>query len=191
MDYKSVIEHNFLQHLQVASMYGPCVDPASEAAQKIVQCLRSGGKILICGNGGSASDANHLAAEFINRYLKDRAPLPAVSLASNPSNLTSTGNDYSFDLVFSKQVEALGNRGDILIAISTSGKSKNIIAALRAAREKKIHSILFTGNAKTESSRLADTLIPVPSSQTPRIQELHLILYHCICEIAESELFGE
>src|SRR3989339_1637342 len=124
-------------------------ESAEGACRKIAQCLRDGGKLLICGNGGSAADSNHLAAEFINRYAKERRPLGAISLAANASNITSIANDYSFEEVFSKQVSALAGKGDILIAISTSGKSPNILAAINAAKAKGVFSILFTGNVKT------------------------------------------
>ncbi len=189
---KKIIYENFSSHLKalgLASSDSGLVDSVATACEKIVSCFKSGGKLLLCGNGGSASDANHLAAEFVNRYLKERRPLPAISLASNPANLTSIGNDYSFDLVFSKQVQALGAEGDILIAISTSGKSRNIIEALKSAKAAKIYSILFTGSAKTEAAKLADLALAVPSASTPRIQEIHLLLYHCICESVESGLF--
>jgi D-sedoheptulose 7-phosphate isomerase len=184
-----IIEKNFSEHQKVVNESLDLSPIITKASEKILDCIKNGGKILICGNGGSAADSNHLAAEFINRYLIERLPLPAISLASNQSNLTSIGNDYSFDLVFSKQVDALGKSGDILIAISTSGLSKNIVEAIKSAKKKSMFSILFTGNAITEASKLSDIAIQVPSPYTPRIQEIHLLLYHCICEIVERELF--
>jgi len=185
-----IIEQNFLQHIETATNYKELIEPASKTAEKILECLNNNGKILLCGNGGSAADANHLAAEFINRYKKDRNPIPAISLSANPSNITATGNDYSFDFVFSKQIEALGNKDDVLIAISTSGKSKNIIEALKSAEKKGIYTVLFTGNNDSDATKICNLAIKVPSTETPRIQEIHLILYHSICEIVE-EKFSE
>lgn len=181
-------EKNFENHLKVASDNSNLIESASKAAEKILESINAGGKILICGNGGSASDANHLAAEFINKYKKDRKPLPAISLAANPSNITAIGNDYSFDLVFSKQVQAIGNKGDVLIAISTSGKSQNILEAIKIAKTKGLFTILFTGNNSEEATTISDLVLGVPSDDTPRIQEIHLILYHSICEIIEDQL---
>lgn len=189
-----IIKENFSAHLAAVNASASdrnLILSCEQAAEKIIECFRRGGKLIICGNGGSAADANHLAAEFINRYTNDRAPLPAISLAANPSNITSIGNDYSFDMVFSKQVEALGREGDILIAISTSGSSKNIIEAIRAAKRKSVYSILFTGSRKTPACEIADLVVAVPSAETPRIQEMHILLFHCICGIVESELFGK
>jgi D-sedoheptulose 7-phosphate isomerase len=183
---KETAERNFEEHIRLASACSELALPASEAAAKIKECLKNGGKIMICGNGGSAADANHLAAEFINRYRKERESLAAISLAANTSALTATGNDYSFDRVFSRQVEGLGRKGDILIAISTSGKSANITAALKAAAKKGIFTILFTGNAETEATGAAGLCIKVPSQDTPRIQEMHLVLFHSICEMVEG-----
>jgi D-sedoheptulose 7-phosphate isomerase len=184
-----IIENNFSEHQKVLADSLNLSPIIVKTAQKILDCIKNGGKILICGNGGSAADSNHLAAEFINKYLINRLPLPAISLTSNQSNLTSIGNDYSFDLVFSKQVDALGKSGDILIAISTSGLSKNILEAIKSAKKKSMFSIIFTGNKTTEASKISDLAIHVPSQSTPRIQEIHLLIYHCICEIVERELF--
>ena len=188
----NVFEKNIRSHIEVAKKISAdkqALDSTLKAVEKIISSIRSGGKMLICGNGGSAADANHLAAEFINRYLKERAPIAAISLCANTSNITSIGNDYSFDLVFSKQVEALGKKNDVLIAISNSGKSKNIIEDIKAEKEKGVYSILFTGSGKNECSKLADLSIHVPSDSTPRVQEMHLVLYHVICEMVESETF--
>ena len=186
MDSKK-IEKNFSEHLEVVTEFSSLVEPTGKVAEKIIESFKNGGKVLICGNGGSAADSNHLAAEFINRYKKDRAPLPAISLVDNSSNLTSIGNDYSFDLVFSKQVEALATENDILICISTSGNSKNILEALKKAKEKKVFTILFTGKSGGEAASKCDLVLKVPSDNTPRIQEIHLILYHSICELVEEE----
>ena len=187
-DFAKTIKQNFEEHARVVSYNEEIAQKTAVAVQKIVSCFKNGGKLLICGNGGSAADANHLAAEFINKYMLERRPLPAISLSANQSNITAIGNDYSFDLVFSKQVEALAGKEDILIAISTSGKSKNVLEALKAAKKKSIFTILFTGANKSACSALSDISIHVPSTSTPRVQEYHLVLYHCICGLVENEI---
>ena len=186
-EIRKKILKNFKEHHSVLEKTEATFQATEKTAEKIISCFKNNGKLLICGNGGSASDSNHLAAEFVNKYMKDRKPLPAISLAANTSNITAIGNDYSFDYTFSKQVEALGNGNDVLICISTSGKSKNIIEALKTAKKKKIFAVLFTGSSKTQAGELADIVIAVPSTSSPRILEMHLLLYHCICEIVESE----
>ncbi len=158
------------------------------AADRIVASIRDGGKLLVLGNGGSAADAQHIAAEFLGRYLLERHPLPAVALNDNTSTLTAIGNDYSFAEVFSRQVAGLGRHGDVLIAITTSGQSENVLAAVETAREIGITTIGLTGGS---GGRLADTVdlcITVPSASTPRIQEAHTLVAHLICELAERAL---
>ncbi len=158
------------------------------AADRIVASIRDGGKLLVLGNGGSAADAQHIAAEFLGRYLLERHPLPAVALNDNTSTLTAIGNDYSFAEVFSRQVAGLGRPGDVLIAITTSGQSENVLAAVETARELGITTIGLTGGS---GGRLADTVdlcITVPSASTPRIQEAHTLVAHLICELAERAL---
>ena len=164
----------------------------NNAAKVIVQAYRSGGKLLICGNGGSAADSQHIAAELVSRFLIERKALDAESLTINTSSLTAIGNDYSFDHVFSRQVEAKGAKGDVLIGISTSGNSKNIIEAIKTAKGMEIKTIGLTGNNRESLiGRLSDYCIHVPSSFTPRIQEAHILIGHILCEFIENELFGK
>jgi D-sedoheptulose 7-phosphate isomerase len=159
----------------------------AKAAMQIVKALHAGGKVLFCGNGGSAADAQHLAAEFTGRYLKERRALPALALHTNTSSVTAIGNDYGFDLVFARQLEALGKEGDVLVGISTSGNSRNVIRAMEVAKTKSIYTIALTG-AGGKMKDLADCAICIPSDETPRIQECHILTGHIICEIAEEML---
>ncbi|MFN3534250.1 MAG: SIS domain-containing protein [Desulfatiglandales bacterium] len=161
-----------------------------EAAKRIIEAFKAGGKLLICGNGGSAADAQHMAAEFINRFLLERRPLPAIALNTDPSVLTSIGNDYSFDQVFEKQIRALGKEDDLLIVISTSGKSKNCIRAALTAKEMGIFSIGLLGRDGGDLGALVDLGLIVRNRSTPRIQEVHAFIIHMICEMVERELFG-
>ncbi len=150
--------------------------------------LSSGKKILIFGNGGSASQSQHFAAELVNKFLKVRPPLPAISLTTDTSALTSIANDLSFDLVFSRQVEALGEKGDVAIGLSTSGNSPNIIFAFESARKKGLKTIAVTGHGGGKMASVSDYLIDVPSNDTPRIQELHLLILHILAEEIEKRL---
>jgi D-sedoheptulose 7-phosphate isomerase len=158
------------------------------AAAVIVAALRSGGKVMFCGNGGSAADAQHLAAELMGRYRFDRRPLPALALTVDTSALTAIGNDYGFDLVFARQLRGIARPGDVLLAISTSGRSANVVEALRAARGIGVRTIGLTGAAGADMAPLSDVLISVPSSETSHIQEMHIAVGHMICDIGESEL---
>ncbi len=160
----------------------------AQAAIEIVKSMHAGGKVMFFGNGGSAADAQHLAAEFTGRYLKERRALPALALNANTSSLTAIGNDYGFDLVFARQVEALGKPGDVAIGISTSGNSRNVLRALEVARAGSIYTIALTGASGGLMIDVADCTICIPSQQTPRIQECHLLTGHIICEIAEEML---
>jgi len=166
-------------------------DALMDVAMQIVRSLRAGGKVLFFGNGGSAADAQHLAAEFTGRYLKERRALPALALSVNSSSLTAIGNDYGFDLVFSRQLEALGREGDIAVGISTSGNSRNVIRALEVAKSKSIYSVALTGASGGAMKGLADCAICVPSEETPRIQECHILAGHIICEIVEEVMLDE
>ena len=150
--------------------------------------LKNKKKILFCGNGGSASEASHIAAEFVGRYLKERREQPAISLTTDNSIITAIGNDYSFKEIFSKQIKAIGNRGDILIALSTSGKSENIIHAIRSAKAKGMRTVLFTGEKIFKHKKLIDVEINTPGKRVDRIQELHLVLLHNLCELVELKL---
>jgi phosphoheptose isomerase len=155
------------------------------AAGLITQALKRGKKILVCGNGGSAADSQHFAAELVGRYKNDRPALPALALTTDSSTLTSIGNDYGFDKIFSRQVEALGERGDVLVAISTSGTSKNILAAVAAARKRKMKVVALTGAKGKMLAKKADIAVVVPSQETARIQEIHELTLHSWCEFLE------
>jgi D-sedoheptulose 7-phosphate isomerase len=166
-------------------------DRVAQAATEIVRALRAGGKVLFFGNGGSAADAQHLAAEFTGRYLRERTALPALALHANSSAVTAIGNDYGFDLVFARQMEALGKAGDVAVGISTSGNSRNVLRALEVAKSKSIFTIALAGGPGSSMEALADCAICIPSSETPRIQECHILTGHIICEIVEETLFGD
>ena len=159
-------------------------------AEDIVKALKSGNKVLICGNGGSAADAQHIAAELLGKFYMERKALPAISLNTNVSVLTAVANDYSYEDVFSRQVEGLGNPGDILIGISTSGNSKNILKAFKTARTLNIKTVGMTGITGGKMKDLSDVCLTVPSDVTPRIQESHITIGHIICEIIEKEMFA-
>ncbi|SKA71625.1 D-sedoheptulose 7-phosphate isomerase [Paucidesulfovibrio gracilis DSM 16080] len=160
-----------------------------ETARTCAVCLAKGGKLLLCGNGGSAADSQHLAAEFVNRFKLERPPLPAIALTTDTSIITATGNDYSFTQIFEKQVQALGNPGDILLGISTSGSSPNVLAALREARRRGMVTIGLTGERGGEMIGLCDTLLAVPSPDTAVAQELHIAIGHVLCLLVDHFLF--
>ncbi|MCU0454982.1 MAG: SIS domain-containing protein [Bacteroidales bacterium] len=159
-----------------------------KASNEIIKSFRGGHKLLLAGNGGSAADSQHLAAEFVNKFNYDRQALPAIALTTDTSVLTSVGNDSSFSQVFARQIAALGSEGDIFIGISTSGNSLNVVEALKAARRKKIITIGLTGNTGGLVKEFSDICIRVPSEETPRIQEAQIIIGHIICSIVEEEL---
>ncbi len=163
----------------------------SEAVRLCVTALTSGRKLLLCGNGGSAADAQHWAGELVSRFMYDRPGLPAIALTVDSSILTAIGNDYGYERSFSRQVEALGMAGDVLFGLSTSGRSPNILAAMRAARARGMATVGFTGNGPgaADLAEVSDVLIQVPSSVTPRIQEGHEVIGHAICEMIEAEIF--
>lgn len=165
------------------------IDDIKLITQKIIDCLNLGNKILICGNGGSAADSQHFAAELIGRYKLERASLPAIALTTDTSILTAIGNDYGYEQVFSKQVEGLGQKGDILIGISTSGNSKNILNAYEVARKKDMICISLSGKGGGNMKDISDFNFIVPSNNTPRIQESHIMAIHIICEIMENSIF--
>lgn len=156
----------------------------------VTQAFQSGKKVLFCGNGGSAADAQHLAAEFSGRFYKDRKALPSEALHCNSSYLTAVANDYSYDVIYSRLVEGICEEGDVLIGLSTSGNSKNILNAFAAARDKKVITVGFTGTSGGKMKETGDYLINVPSNDTPRIQESHIMIGHIICELVEAEIFG-
>ena len=162
----------------------------SECVTVIVNAFNNGNKVLFCGNGGSAADAQHLAAEFSGRFYIDRDALPAEALHCNTSYLTAVANDYSFDLIYSRLIKGLGKKGDVLVGLSTSGNSANIVNAFETAKEKEIITIGLTGFTGGMMKEISDYLLNVPSTDTPRIQESHILLGHIICELVEEKLFG-
>jgi D-sedoheptulose 7-phosphate isomerase len=160
-----------------------------ECSEVITEAFKHGNKILFCGNGGSAADAQHLAAEFSGRFYTDRDALPAEALHCNTSYLTAVANDYSFDVVYSRMIKGIGNPGDIIIGLSTSGNSKNIIEAFKTAKLKGMITIGLTGESGGKMKEMSDYLLNAPSSDTPRIQESHIMLGHIICQLVEEKYF--
>lgn len=164
------------------------------AAEALANCIRNDGKILICGNGGSACDSLHFSGELLNKMAMERRPLPAISLSADISAITAIGNDYSYAAVFSKQVEALGNRNDVLVAFSTSGQSANILHAVQAAHAKGMQCIFLNGKCGGKMAELKqsnDIELRVPANETARIQEVHGLIIHCLCDLIDHHLFGE
>lgn len=168
--------------------------PIADAVSAVVGCITAGGKVLACGNGGSASDAQHFAAEFVGRFERERPGLAAIALTTDTSILTAIGNDYDFNVIFSKQVQALGSPGDVLIAISTSGNSANVLAAVEAAHAKEMTVVALTGHTGGKMRTLlaeTDVHICVPHERTARIQEVHILTLHCLCDAVDLQLLGE
>jgi D-sedoheptulose 7-phosphate isomerase len=168
--------------------------PISEAVALMFTALSNGNKILACGNGGSAADSQHFAAELIGRFERERLPLPAIALTTDTSIITAIGNDYSFNEIFSKQIQAFGQSGDVLLALSTSGNSANVVAAIEAALERDMRIVALTGKGGGAIGKLltdADVHICVPHDRTARIQEVHLLTIHCLCDGIDVALFGE
>jgi D-sedoheptulose 7-phosphate isomerase len=169
-------------------------EPIARGIELMAAALRAGGKILACGNGGSAADAQHFAAELVNRFERERPPLASIALTTDSSALTSIANDYSYEQVFAKQLRALGRKGDVLLAISTSGNSGSVVAAMRAARELGVAVVALTGRG---GGKMAEHLAPgdvhvcVPHARTMRIQEVHLLVLHCLCDGIDTQLFGD
>ena len=182
---KETIKEISKNFTDLAEMSTPQIDNASNL---IISSILNGGKIMFCGNGGSAADAQHLSAELVGRYMKNRNPIASIALSTDTSVITAISNDFSFNDIFSRQVEAIGNEGDILYAISTSSKSKNVTAALNTARNMKIKTIGVTGNDDSGFKNSCDVIINAPASRPDRIQEMHIAIGHVICEILESKL---
>lgn len=172
--------------IQALQALAPLKPRIIQAGDLLLRALKAGRKILVCGNGGSAAEAQHIAAEFVGRFKKERKSLPAISLTTDTSILTAVANDYSFDIVFSRQVEGLGNRGDLLFLLSTSGNSKNCVAACETAKAKGIKTVAFTGEGGGKLKSMADTCFMVPSKVTSHVQEVHLVVLHAICEYADA-----
>lgn len=189
------IKSNFTESIQTKIAASEVLaSPIEQAAMIMVQSLLAGHKILACGNGGSAADAQHFSAELLNRYETERPSLPAIALTTDSSTITSIANDYHYDEIFSKQVRALGNEGDVLLAISTSGNSRNVIKAIEAAVARDMPIIALTGQDGGDIAGLLgdnDIEIRVPSPRTARIQEVHLVVIHCLCDIIDTTLFPQ
>jgi D-sedoheptulose 7-phosphate isomerase len=166
------------------------LQPVLDAAAAIAESFRGGGKLLLFGNGGSAADAQHVAAEFVGRFQRERAALAAIALTADTSVLSSIGNDYAFERVFARQVEALGRRGDVAFGISTSGRSPNVLAGLTTARERGLKTLALTGGDGGAIGKAADTHLNVASDSTARVQEVHRTLLHAICDLVERGLFA-
>ena len=184
---KSIIENEFAEHLKVAQSMSALTGKVETAAQLCIDSLKNGGKILIFGNGGSAADAQHIAAELVGRYKVERRGLPAIALTTDTSALTSIGNDYGYNHVFDRQVEALANKGDVVIGISTGGSSDNAISGLQTAKELGCKLIGFSGRDGGEMNTLCDINLVVPAEDTPRIQEMHIVIGHTICQLIDLE----
>ena len=182
-----IIAERFTDHLDVFGKTMEQMDVIQLMAERCKEALKSGNKVLFCGNGGSAADAQHLAAELIGRFQKERRSLASVALTTDTSILTAVANDYGYDEVFARQVEGLGRSGDVLIGISTSGNSANVVKAALKARDAGMHTIAFTGEGGGKLKDICDIMFAVPSKVTARIQEMHIMVGHIICELVEEE----
>jgi len=188
MSHRQAIETIWDEHVHVAKALHDLAADVDRVVRLIADSMAQGGVLLVCGNGGSAADAQHIAAELTGRFLRDRKPLPALALHGNTSSLTAIGNDYGYDEVFAREVGAHGRPGDVLLAISTSGNSRNILRAIEAAREKRMAVVGLTGSDGGKLRDLCDVCLCVPSTSTPRIQECHILVGHTICELLERLL---
>ena len=193
IDIDRMLKKGLDEHLNTIKCLGKdesLLEEVSKAAIAVLEAFKSGGKLLICGNGGSAADSQHLATELVSRFFMERKALDAEALTINTSSLTAIGNDYSFDKIFSRQIEAKAKKGDVLLAISTSGNSKNVVEAIKAAQNVGAISIGMTGqDTGSMINQLADYCIRIPSNSTPRIQEAHILIGHVLCEFIEAKLF--
>lgn len=185
---KQTIKDEFLSHLEIIKKTIETMQETLEEASKLaVETLKNGNKILLCGNGGSAADAQHIAAELVGRYKTERRGLPGIALTTDTSALTAIGNDYGYDRIFDRQVEALANKGDLLIGISTSGNSSNILSALKVAKDMGCKTLGMSGRDGGKMNEICDINLVVPSNDTPRIQEMHILIGHTICQIIDTE----
>ena len=189
---KSIIVANIEEHeASVKTSFGrENIRVLEQMADEIAESFRRGNKILLCGNGGSAADAQHIAAEFIGRFKRERKSLPAIALTADTSILTALANDYSYETVFARQIEGLGQKGDILVALSTSGNSKNVIEAVKKAKEMDMRAFGFTGMSGGELKKLAHLIFSAGSQKTPHVQEMHITALHAISEAVEDSLFS-
>ena len=187
-DSASIFDQAIASHLSVIQNLQSLRPVLEQIGATMSGAIRSGKKILWCGNGGSAADSQHLAAELVGRFLKERRGLPSIALSTNTSILTAIGNDYGYDMVFRRQVEALCVAGDVVVGISTSGNSKNVLYALGSAREIGAHTVAFTGGDGGSMARIAAVTLLIPSRETPRIQEAHILCGHMLCDYIEQNL---
>jgi D-sedoheptulose 7-phosphate isomerase len=185
----TVVQRRLEEHLQVVHGLAALSGAIAVVAEMIIRSIRSGGKVIVFGNGGSAADAQHMAAELVGRYSLERRALPAIALTTDTSNLTAVSNDYGYAEVFVRQIEALGRAGDVAIGITTSGRSENVLRALKGAHAAGLVTVCLTGQRGVAMGQV-DVELRVPSSSTPRIQEAHITMLHCICELVERELAG-
>lgn len=188
---QEIIQQRIAEHINVAqALYQQQGEKIEVAASVLAWALKTGKKVLFCGNGGSAADAQHLAAEFVGRYLLEREGLPAIALTTDTSILTAVANDYDFANVFARQVQALGNNGDVLIGISTSGNSPNVVRAIEVAKAKGLATIGFTGQSGGKMRELCDVCLAVDSKVTARTQEMHILMGHILCELLDGVLIN-
>jgi len=186
---ENILRSNIERSIEVHSkLTSACLSALTAAANALISAYRSGHKALFFGNGGSSTDAQHLAAEFLGRYLRERSPMPAVALADNTAAVTAIANDYGYEHVFSRQLQALAVPGDVAVGISTSGNSKNVIEAIRSARKLGLYTIGMTGASGGQMRDLVAALIAVPSDETPRIQECHILVGHALCDVVEHAM---
>jgi D-sedoheptulose 7-phosphate isomerase len=189
-DFATMLQGHLDGHLATLQRLDQCSENLSSIAEAWLTALKSGKKIIFFGNGGSAADAQHLAAEFSGRFYKDRKALPSEALHCNTSYLTAVANDYSYEVIYARLIEGITKPGDVLVGISTSGNSGNIVKAFEMAKTKQVVTIGFTGEKGGKMKEISDYLINVPSNDTPRIQESHILVGHIICELVESNIFG-
>jgi D-sedoheptulose 7-phosphate isomerase len=187
MNRPDLIHGALIAHQTVIAQLEPLIPAIHALGERLRDCLNSGNKILLMGNGGSAADCQHIAAEIVGRYKRERRGLPAIALTTDTSILTSVGNDYGFEYIFSRQVEALCAPNDIVIGLSTSGNSANVVAGIQAAKQAGAYTVGLTGASGGRLADLCDVMLAMPSSDTPRIQEAHILIGHILCELAEAE----
>ena len=185
-DLNATIGASIAEHRAVAALMDDVVPDIASAAEAMIASALGGGTLLVCGNGGSAADAQHIAAEYVGRFLRERRPLPAIALHTNASAVTAISNDYGFEAVFERQVRAHGRSGDVLLALSTSGGSANVVAAVLAARKIGMTTIALCGAAGGAVSKACDIAIDVPTDVTPRVQEMHILVGHILCDLVEE-----
>lgn len=178
-------------NLQIANDLLALEQEIEKIAHAIVECFRNGGKLIFFGNGGSAADAMHLAAEYVNKFSKQRQSLPALALSTNFAVITAIANDFDYRYIFKRQLESLAQPNDLVICLSTSGESKNAVEAMKHCREKNIRTVAFTGNTGNSVAKLAHFYFPIPSADTPRIQETYLLINHILCELVDEELIRQ